>query len=243
MSQETDILKTLYPFAEPKESSKETLQDSQNEITRPGNFEVEDSVLITSIQEKVNESLDVKKAYFKENQTALLDASKLIANVYRQKGKMLTMGNGGSNCDASHLAVEFLHPVTAGRPALPAINLGADSTMVTAASNDLGYKNAFVRQLIAHSREGDVLIGFSTSGCSENLMHGFKKAKELGLHTIAFSGMDGGDMAKSRFVDINLIVGSSSIHRIQESHLTTYHILWDLVHSLLANDRQSQVNK
>jgi D-sedoheptulose 7-phosphate isomerase len=237
MSNDNSILNSLYPFtAEKSEAPAE-----ENGASVKTQFNVDDSVLLTSIEEKANESIEVKKRYFDDNRQALLDASKTIAEMYINKGKLLTMGNGGSNCDASHLAVEFLHPVTAGRSALPAINLGADSTMVTAASNDLGYENVFVRQLIAHSNEGDVLVGFSTSGSSDNLMNAFRKAKELGLHTIAFSGMNGGDMVKSRFVDINLNVPSFSIHRIQESHLTTYHILWDLVHSLLADYRQGQV--
>ena len=239
MSDDNPILNSLYPFATPKSEADESAQTSTE--SEKVCFNVPDATLLTSIEEKAKESIEVKQDYFEKNKEALLEASKMIAECYINKGKMLTMGNGGSNCDASHLAVEFLHPVTAGRSALPAINLGADSTMVTAASNDLGYENAFVRQLIAHSREGDVLVGFSTSGSSDNLMSAFRKAKDLGLNTIAFSGMDGGDMVKSRFVDVNLNVPSFSIHRIQESHLTTYHILWDLVHSLLADNRQGQV--
>lgn len=238
MSNDDPKLQGLYPFMD--KPKKEPRQDNNTKKLSSG---VDDSVLLTSIRQKAQESIDTKQKYFKSNEQKLLAAAKMIAEVYKNDGKMLTMGNGGSNCDASHLAVEFLHPVTAGRQALPAINLGADSTMVTAAGNDLGYENAFIRQLIAHSRKGDILIGFSTSGCSNNLMNGFRKAKSLGLKTLGFSGVDGGDMLASQDVDVCLVVESKSIHRIQESHLTTYHILWDLVHFLLADDRKSQVNK
>ena len=94
------------------------------------------------------------------------------------------MGNGGSSCDAAHIAVEFLHPVTAGRPALTAVNLVADTAMMTAVGNDVGIAHIFVRQVIAQARRGDGLIGISTSGNSENLMAAFVKARELGVVTI-----------------------------------------------------------
>jgi D-sedoheptulose 7-phosphate isomerase len=133
--------------------------------------------------------------------------------------------------------VEFLHPVTAGRPALTAINLTADIAMLTAVGNDVGFSHVFVRQLIAQANPGDGLVGFSTSGNSENLLTAFAKAKELGLVTIGFVGNDGGKMARDGGLDHCLVVRSDSIHRIQETHVAIYHILWDLVHTLLAEDR------
>ena len=146
------------------------------------------------------------------------------------------MGNGGSSCDAAHVAVEFQHPVTAGRPALPAINLTADVSMLTAVGNDVGMEHVYVRQVIAQGRAGDCLIGLSTSGNSANLTRAFQKAKELGIKTIGFAGMSGGDMA-AMGLDHCLVVDTDSIHRIQEAHLASYHILWDLVHTLLADSR------
>ena len=82
-----------------------------------------------------------------------------IAGVYRNKGRLLTKGNGGSSCDAAHIAVEFQHPVTAGRPALPAENLTADVAVMTAVGNDLGFEHVYLRQIVAHGRPGDGLIG------------------------------------------------------------------------------------
>jgi D-sedoheptulose 7-phosphate isomerase len=146
------------------------------------------------------------------------------------------MGNGGSSCDAAHVAVEFLHPITAGRPALTAVDLTSDRTMITAVGNDVGFDHVFVRQIIAQGRRGDGLIGVSTSGNSANLVRAFLKAKEMGLKTIGLSGNTGGEMSKIS-LDHCLIVETDSIHRIQECHVAIYHILWDLVHTLLADDR------
>ena len=90
---------------------------------------------------------------------------------------------------------------------------------------------------MAHGRPGDGLIGVSTSGNSANLMAAFDKAKEIGLTTIGLAGMEGGEMARSPSLDHCLVVRTDSIHRIQECHVAIYHILWDLVHTLLADDR------
>jgi D-sedoheptulose 7-phosphate isomerase len=101
----------------------------------------------------------------------------------------------------------------------------------------------FVRQVIAQAKAGDGLVGISTSGNSANLISAFAKAKEMGLVTIGLTGGDGGRMKTSGVVDHCLVVPSSSIHRIQECHVIAYHILWDLVHTLLADDRGSAGSK
>jgi D-sedoheptulose 7-phosphate isomerase len=150
---------------------------------------------------------------------------------------MLSMGNGGSSCDAAHFAVEFQHPITTGRPALTAVNLVADAAMLTAVGNDVGFEHVFVRQVIAHGRPGDGLIGFSTSGNSSNLLRAFVKARSLGLTTIGLAGGDGGAMARAPEIDRCLVVSTDSIHHVQETHVVIYHVLWDLVHTLLAADR------
>ena len=147
------------------------------------------------------------------------------------------MGNGGSSCDAAHIAVEFQHPVTAGRPALAATNLADNIAVITAVGNDVGFKHVFLRQVIAQVRAGDGLIGISTSGNSENLLAAFIAAKERGAVTIGLAGGDGGRMAVHPGIDHCLVVRSDSIHRIQETHVALYHILWDLTHTLLADHR------
>ena len=147
----------------------------------------------------------------------------------------MVCGNGGSSTDAQHVAVEFMHPITVGRKALPAICLTNDMAMVTAVANDVGFDDVFSRQIIALGSEGDVLLGISTSGNSENLMHAFATARRMGLSTIGFAGDDGGKMAamSGSLLDYCLTVPTSSIHRIQESHVALYHIMWDLVHTFL----------
>jgi D-sedoheptulose 7-phosphate isomerase len=199
-------------------------------------------MLLESVRQKARDSIAAKECFFATNGDAVVATAEAIAGVYRKRGRLFSMGNGGSSCDAAHFAVEFLHPVTAGRPALTAINLTADIAMLTAVGNDVGFSHIFVRQLIAQARPGDGLVGFSTSGSSENLLAAFAKAKELGLMTIGFTGHDGGKMVSGRSVDHCLVVESDSIHRIQETHVAIYHILWDLVHTLLAEDRGGMIS-
>jgi D-sedoheptulose 7-phosphate isomerase len=218
-----NALQTLYPFLSGKTQEAGRL----------------DAALMHSLAEKAAASRDTNARFFAEEGTALIAAARAVANVYRGGGRLFAMGNGGSACDAAHIAVEFTHPVTAGRPALAAVNLVADVAMLSAVGNDVGYEQVFVRQLVAHARRGDGLIGVSTSGNSANLVAAFAKAKDLGLVTIGLAGGDGGRMRAADTVDHCLVVPSHSIHRIQECHVAAYHILWDLVHTLLADDRGS----
>lgn len=194
-----------------------------------------DAALLRSVAVKAAESRETNERFFAEAGPQLVAAAAAIAGVYRRGGRLFAMGNGGSSCDAAHVTVEFLHPVTVGRPALTAVNLCADVAMLTAVANDVGFEHVFVRQLIAQARSGDGVIGISTSGQSSNLLAAFAKAKELGLVTVGLCGGDGGRMKSA--VDHCLVVPATSIHRVQESHVVAYHILWDLVHTLLADDR------
>ncbi len=167
----------------------------------------------------------------------VLRAAHLLADSYRGGGRLYTMGNGGSSCDAAHIAVEFQHPVTAGRPALPAQNLAQDMAMISAVGNDVGFGEVFARQMPGLLRRGDIALGVSTSGNSANVLRGLEVARSLGARTLALAGGAGGEMARAGYIDLCLVVGSDSIHRVQETHVAIYHVLWDLVHSLLADDR------
>jgi D-sedoheptulose 7-phosphate isomerase len=218
---QADALASLYPFLYGARKDEPT----------------ENAALLHSVAEKAAHSIEVKRSFFASNAERVVATARAIAEVYRRHGRMFAMGNGGSSCDAAHFAVEFLHPITAGRPALSAINLTADVAMVSAVGNDVGFAHIFVRQLISLAGQGDGLIGFSTSGNSANLIAAFKKARELGMTTIGIAGMNGGEMAREGLLDHCLVVETDSIHRIQETHVTLYHILWDLVHTMLANDR------
>lgn len=218
---EDRTLAGLYPFLSGKCQDAEQL----------------DLALLESVRQKAGESVAVKHRFFAESGAQVVTTARAIAAVYRQGGRLYTMGNGGSSCDAAHIAVEFQHPITAGRPALPATNLAHDTAMITAVGNDVGFKHVFLRQVIAHVRKGDGVIGVSTSGNSENLLAAFTAAKQRGALTIALVGGNGGRMFGHIDVDHCLVVPCDSIHRVQETHVALYHILWDLTHTLLADDR------
>lgn len=219
MSQEA--LQSLYPFLHAGRQDASALDRS----------------LLESVQRKAEDSVDVKRRFFATSGERLVAMARAVATVYQGGGRLFCMGNGGSSCDAAHIAVEFSHPITAGRPALPAVNLGADTAMLTAVGNDVGIDHIFVRPLLAQARKGDGLIGVSTSGNSANLLAAFAAARQIGLATFGLSGHDGGAMAHSPDIDHCLLVESASVHRIQETHVAIYHVLWDLVHTLLADTR------
>ena len=216
-------LNRLYPFLDPDAGAPRDLESS----------------LARSVLQKAQDGRDTSERFFATSAAALIGAANALAGCYRRGGRLLVMGNGGSSCDAAHVAVEFLHPVTAGRPALPAINLAGDLAAMSAVANDVGFEHVFVRQLLAIGRKGDALLGISTSGNSANLLAAFEKARQMEIVTIGLSGGDGGRMALPGVIDHCLVVPSSSIHRIQECHVAAYHILWDLVHTLLADERGS----
>ncbi len=220
----SDPLRSLYPFLHGEPQDVAALHAG----------------LLESVRHKADASVVAKREFFDAHAEQVVAAARSVAEVYRRGGRLFTIGNGGSSCDAAHIAVEFLHPVTTGRPALAATHLGGDTAMLTAVANDIGYRHVFVRQLIALARAGDGLIGVSTSGNSENLLAAFAQARTMGMATIALSGGDGGALARSTDVDHCLTVASHSIHRVQETHVAIYHIVWDLVHTLLADSRGSQ---
>lgn len=217
----SDALASLYPFL-------------RGERADAGAF---DRTLLDAVRAKAEDSVVAKREFFERNGERLVTMARALADVYERDGRLFTMGNGGSSCDAAHVAVEFQHPITAGRPALTAINLTADTAMLTAVGNDVGIEHVFVRPLLAQARRGDALMGISTSGNSPNLLAAFATAKRIGLATFGLSGHDGGAMARSADVDHCLVVEASSVHRVQETHVVIYHVLWDLVHTLLAETR------
>ncbi|HEY6118614.1 MAG TPA: SIS domain-containing protein [Pyrinomonadaceae bacterium] len=215
-----DFSKAFYPFLHEDDKRPEELM----------------AELRFSLLEKANESAEIKKSFFQDNKDTILDASLVLAKAFHRGNKLLVCGNGGSATDAQHVAVEFMHPITVGRKALPAVCLNNDMAMVTAVSNDVGFGAVFARQIIALAKEGDVLLGISTSGNSENLSQAFETAKRMKLARIGYAGGDGGKMEQmhgSGLLDFCLTVPTSSIHRIQETHVTLYHIMWDMVHTFL----------
>jgi len=228
-----DFSRIFYPFLNEKGREPEA---HPGDTAPPGIPEKLMDELRFSLTEKARESVEVKVRFFEEKRDAVLAASLSIAKAFHRGRKMLVCGNGGSATDAQHIAVEFMHPITVGRKALPALCLTNDMAMVTAVANDVGFDDVFTRQIIALGAEGDVLLGLSTSGNSENLVHAFQTARRMKLITVGLAGGDGGRMAAmcaDGLLEHCLTVPTSSVHRIQETHVTLYHIMWDMVHTFL----------
>jgi D-sedoheptulose 7-phosphate isomerase len=181
-----------------------------------------------AILRKVRESVEVKQQFFEANAEKIDVLCRVMAQQFLQGRKLFVMGNGGSACDALHIAVEFKHPIIEKRRALPAEALMADIATVSAISNDLDFSRVFVNQLRLAAQPGDMALAISTSGKSPNLIYALEAARDRGLMTIAFSGKDGGRL--DGIADYCLTVPSFSIHRIQEVHSTLIHVLWDMIH-------------
>ena len=179
------------------------------------------------IQKIFQESIDVKKACLDKNLSFLIDAVNAITKCLKNGNKILLCGNGGSAADSQHIAAEFIGRFQKERRALPAMALTTDTSALTALGNDYTFDIVFSRQLEALGNKGDVLIGISTSGNSKNVLEAIKKAKELGVVTIAVTGNDGGKIAAA--ADIKLIVPSKITARIQEAHLVMFHAMCELV--------------
>jgi D-sedoheptulose 7-phosphate isomerase len=158
---------------------------------------------------------------------SLLDAARVTAEAMQSGRKLLVCGNGGSAADAQHLAAELVVRLTVDRPALRAVALTTDSSILTAIGNDYDYDHLFSRQIEALGQPGDVLLTISTSGNSPNCIRALERARALSLTTIAFTGNGGGKMAP--LADINVIVPCAVTMNIQESQLALEHIFCMLV--------------
>jgi D-sedoheptulose 7-phosphate isomerase len=181
------------------------------------------------IKRFLNESADLKRVIA---DTLSEDIEKVIIAIRSSLdngGKLLLMGNGGSAGDAQHIAAEFIGRYKKERPALPAIALTVDTSALTAIGNDYGYDFVFERQVDGLAQKGDIVLGFSTSGNSENVVRALKKAKEKGAKTIALLGKSGG---KAKDVaEIAIVVPSNDTARIQEAHITIGHIICEIIES------------
>lgn len=157
----------------------------------------------------------------------LAAAAHAVTSCFRAGGKVLLAGNGGSAADAQHIAAEFVSRLKFDRAPLPALALTADTSIVTAIGNDYGYPELFARQLAGYGRPGDVFIGLTTSGRSENVLRAFAAARREGLVSIAFCGEAG--LANAMACDYLLQAPSTVTARIQECHIIMAHVLCDLV--------------
>lgn len=186
------------------------------------------------IVRKARESAEVSARFVEANASAIERCARALASRIEQGGRLYVMGNGGSACDAQHIAVEFQHPIIEKRRPLPALALSTDPALLTAVGNDADFTLAFVRQVELHARPQDAALGISTSGASANVNRALRRARQLGLLTIGFAGRDGGAMVDH--CEYCFVVPSWSTHRIQEAHTLLLHLLWDQVHVALGQD-------
>jgi D-sedoheptulose 7-phosphate isomerase len=161
---------------------------------------------------------------------AVAAACHAMAVRFHRGGKLVVFGVGGSSTDAQHVAVEFVHPVIVGKRALPAISLTTDVATVTGIAERDGVAAIFAHQIRFLAGPADIALGISDDGNSVSVQAGLEAAAALGLLTIALVGGDGGRIAASGVVDHLLLAPSADPRVVKEMHVTTYHVLWELVH-------------
>ena len=157
---------------------------------------------------------------------ALAEIAGVCADTLRRGNKIMFCGNGGSAADAQHLAAELVGRYKLERPAMNALALTVDTSILTAVGNDYGYEEIFRRQVEGLGRGGDVLVGLSTSGNSRNVVLAMELAKSMGMATVAFTGCTGGRMAE--MADFAVRVPSAATNHIQEMHIACGHLVCEL---------------
>lgn len=182
---------------------------------------------VERIRELARESVRVKERFFEERAEDVARAAELMIAALRSGRKILLFGNGGSAADAQHLAAELVNRYRRSRPALAAVALTTDASVLTSIANDVAFEEVFSRQIEALGEPGDVAIAISTSGRSPNVVRAVETARRLGVRTIGLLGRDGGLVAP--LVDVPLIVPIEETPRIQEVHITLGHILCELI--------------
>lgn len=189
---------------------------------------------IELIKQRISDSISVKQELL-ENEN-LINTIDILANhiskCIADGGKLVICGNGGSASDALHFAGEIVGRFVKERKAWPAVVLNADVATMTAIANDYGYDNVFARQAEGHMNRGDIFIGISTSGNSENVYRAMQKAKELGAKTACLVGKDGGKIGRES--DFSIIVPCNVTARVQECHINIIHILCEIAEAKLS---------
>lgn len=179
--------------------------------------------MIDSIRKTVDESLELKRRFFRENEERIARVALEIRTALENGNKILLYGNGGSAADCQHIAAEFVGKFQRERPPVPAIALTTDTSLLTAIGNDYGFDQIFVRQVRALGRKGDIALAISTSGNSPNVLSATDAAREMGLITVGLTGRDGGKLSSR--VQYHLNVPHELTARVQEVHIMIGH-LW-----------------
>jgi len=195
--------------------------------------------MIERIKNNFTESIQTKIAAADALPEIIGKAGSLIVQTLLNGGKILTCGNGGSAGDAQHFSSEMLNRYERDRPALPAIALTTDTSTLTSIANDYDYSQIFAKQIKALGQAGDILLAFSTSGNSKNVMQAIRAALAKDMLIITCTGKDGGEMAGLISEnDVEIRVPSNSTARIQEVHLLVIHSLCDLIDNQLFGENK-----
>jgi D-sedoheptulose 7-phosphate isomerase len=182
---------------------------------------------IERIQQIVEESIELKRSFFENEASRILDAGSRLAATLRDGHKIFAFGNGGSAADAQHFSSELVNRYVLDRPALPAIALTTDTSTLTSVANDTDYRFVFSRQVEAFGTAGDAALAISTSGNSPNVLEAVRVCRERGIQTIGLAGRDGGKLASG--VDLCLTVNNQETARIQEVHGMIVHMLCQII--------------
>ncbi len=189
-----------------------------------------------SLQERIyqhfTDSIQTKHEALETLASPIELAAQTIVQSLLNNGKVLTCGNGGSAGDAQHFSSEMLNRFERERPSLPAIALSTDTSTITSIANDYSYNEIFSKQIRALGQAGDILLAYTTSGNSGNILEAIKAAHDRDMITIIVTGKEGGEIASQKLLnenDIELTVPSNSTARIQEVHLVVTHCLCDLI--------------
>lgn len=188
------------------------------------------------IKKGLLESAEVKKKVAETLSGEIYQAAQMIKDSLANGGKLILMGNGGSAGDAQHIAAELVGRFKKERKALPAIALTTNTSTLTALGNDYEYAIVFARQIEAFAHNGDVVVGITTSGNSENVVRALKLANEIGAKTIGLVGNQGGKVKD--VANLSIIVPSNDTARIQESHITIGHIICEIIEQDLAKENK-----
>jgi D-sedoheptulose 7-phosphate isomerase len=222
MAHERDFGRELYPFLYDAPPRAEAGLDA-----------VLAEVRVSTLQ-KCRDIVALRRQLIDEYAETLVDAAAAMAGAFAHGGKLLAFGNGGSATDAQDAAADCLVPPVAHWRPLPAIALTNDVAVLTALANDVGVENIFSRQVIAFGEQGDVAIGFSTSGNSANVAAALAEAKRRRLLTIGLAGYDGGAMSRGGALDFCFVARAEHVPRIQEGQATLWHALLELTQERLA---------
>ena len=181
----------------------------------------------SKIAAELLESIQAKQRVIEEELPTLNRIADLLNRTLRAGRKILLFGNGGSAADSQHIAAELVSRLRRERAALPAVALTTDTSILTAIGNDYGFEGVFARQVEALGQEGDVALGISTSGNSPNVVNAIRKAAEIGMKTVGFTGQDGGKLKEC--VDICFRVPARNTARIQEVHIAAAHAICEVI--------------